>query len=328
MRRSSTTFQPSPIRLLQVLLAAAATLPAIGQAQGGIDDGMAFANAEAQGRIGIYDLQTGRFYVPLSESDSDVRLEAPDDTVPPNARNLPPVATKDAAKTDAGVAKRVNVLRNDSDPEGKPLKVSAVGTPDAGGKVRIVDTGGAVRYTPKAGFVGKEHFAYTVSDGLKTASATVTVTVAAAGGDPIDCTPIQNEIKGSGGCWLTLTAPANCATVPSTYSSIEIDWTTHTTFCESPQHILIVGHPAAGSQIWDIQINETNGEFHSISASGSGYAMTRNIGGYLILKKADMQTIQASLPSSNGQYHFAVRGFYAIDNGGSISASRTLVFQP
>ena len=67
---------------------------------------------------------------------------------------------------------------NMSDPDGDPTYFTAVGqTSDAGGT--ILDLGGAsVTYTPPAGFVGSDRFAYTIEDEIgATATADVQVEV-------------------------------------------------------------------------------------------------------------------------------------------------------
>jgi hypothetical protein len=69
----------------------------------------------------------------------------------------------------------------------------------------------------------------------------------------------------------------------------------------------------------DITLTSTDGSFVPIGENGSSYAMTRNIGGVLRLARADL----APLMSPNGQFHFAVTGFYDLSNGGSRSASRS-----
>jgi Bacterial Ig domain len=96
--------------------------------------------------------------------------------VPPP--NLPPVATPDSATTSAGVPITIAVLANDSDPNGDPLTVTAVG--GAIGGSAAINGGTTVSFSPAAGFSGTASFTYTISDGRGgTASAGVTVTVAA-----------------------------------------------------------------------------------------------------------------------------------------------------
>ena len=89
----------------------------------------------------------------------------------------PPAATDDAASTSPGSPVVVNVLSNDTDPDGDALTVSAVTQP-ANGTAAISGGGLSVTYTPSAGFSGSASFTYTANDGNGgTATATVTVTV-------------------------------------------------------------------------------------------------------------------------------------------------------
>ena len=92
--------------------------------------------------------------------------------------NRPPVANDDAASTPKNTPVTVDVLANDSDPDGDALTVSSVqGTSAEGGSV--VDNGdGTVTYTPPTGFVGTDTFRYKANDGtVDSNAATVTVDV-------------------------------------------------------------------------------------------------------------------------------------------------------
>lgn len=90
---------------------------------------------------------------------------------PPNS---PPVARSDSATTTINTPVVINVLANDTDPNGDPLTVSAV-TQGSSGAVSI-NANSTVTYTPKTGFKGRDSFTYTVSDG-NGGSATAAVTV-------------------------------------------------------------------------------------------------------------------------------------------------------
>jgi len=91
--------------------------------------------------------------------------------------NHPPVAQADTATTAPGQPVTVNVLANDSDPDGNTLSVTAATPGQHGSTTRNPD--GTITYTPQAGFTGTDTFSYTVGDGKGgTATATVTVTVA------------------------------------------------------------------------------------------------------------------------------------------------------
>lgn len=87
-----------------------------------------------------------------------------------------PVAADDAITVDyESSASLIDVLANDSDPDGDPLTITAVSTP-AHGTAEI--TAGGISYTPMAGYSGADSFTYTISDGRGgTATASVSVTV-------------------------------------------------------------------------------------------------------------------------------------------------------
>lgn len=87
----------------------------------------------------------------------------------------PPVANTDNAGTYADTPVLIDVLANDTDIDGDPLTISALG--NAGhGTVQIEN--GKVRYSPEAGYTGDDAFIYTVSDGAGgAAQGNVNVTV-------------------------------------------------------------------------------------------------------------------------------------------------------
>ena len=99
-------------------------------------------------------------------------------TITVAAVNDAPVAGDDSASTSAGTPVLINVLANDSDVDGDPLTIAAVGGA-ANGTVQILN--GQVRYAPNSGFTGNDSFAYTVSDGAGgTDQASVAVSVGTA----------------------------------------------------------------------------------------------------------------------------------------------------
>ncbi|HEY0371314.1 MAG TPA: Ig-like domain-containing protein [Thermoanaerobaculia bacterium] len=88
----------------------------------------------------------------------------------------PPTAVDDAANVDQDSGfNAIDVLANDSDPDGDALTITAV-TQGANGAVTFTAT--SVSYAPAAGFTGVDSFTYTIDDGSGgTDTATVTVTV-------------------------------------------------------------------------------------------------------------------------------------------------------
>lgn len=67
------------------------------------------------------------------------------------------------------------VLANDSDVDGDSLTVSPVSSPTHG--TLTLNANGSFQYAPAPGYVGTDSFSYTVSDGLASSQATVTITV-------------------------------------------------------------------------------------------------------------------------------------------------------
>jgi hypothetical protein len=97
--------------------------------------------------------------------------------------NRPPNAVNDAASTPAGQTRTLNVLANDTDPDGDPLSITSVSDPPHG--TAAAAGGGNVSYTPDVGFTGADTFTYAISDGQGgTDNATVTITVTAVANQP------------------------------------------------------------------------------------------------------------------------------------------------
>jgi hypothetical protein len=128
-------------------------------------------------------------------------------TVTVTRPNLPPLPGDDAARTAAGEGGVViPVLDNDADPDGDALALVAVETPGHG-TVQVEPGGENLRYTPQAGFVGTDSFAYTVSDGWGgTATASVTVAVEAPNTAPA---ATEDRVTTQPGTPVTIDALAN-----------------------------------------------------------------------------------------------------------------------
>ena len=89
--------------------------------------------------------------------------------------NSAPDAVDDSAEAESGRSKSIEVLLNDSDPDGDTLAILSVTKP-AHGTAQIAGT--VILYTPDSGYGGIDTFTYTISDGNGgTDTAQVTVTV-------------------------------------------------------------------------------------------------------------------------------------------------------
>ncbi|MDY6940389.1 MAG: Ig-like domain-containing protein [Cyanobacteriota bacterium] len=101
-------------------------------------------------------------------------------TVTINGENESPIANDDTATTLTNTPIALNVLGNDSDPDGTivnifPLPFST--TSAAGGSASTGNALNTLVYTPPQGFTGEDTFTYTITDGRSSSTATVTVTV-------------------------------------------------------------------------------------------------------------------------------------------------------
>jgi hypothetical protein len=137
------------------------------------------------------------------------------------AVNRPPVALPDAASTPRNSVLVIDVLANDSDPDGSALTV-VLADPPASGSVAL-DAAGRVVYTPAPGFVGTDSFTYRASDGeLLSDLAVVTVTVLPVNEPPVavddvvftdEDTPVIFDVRdndsddGSAPLRVTITVP-------------------------------------------------------------------------------------------------------------------------
>jgi hypothetical protein len=94
------------------------------------------------------------------------------------APNHVPNALDDSAETTRNHSVVIQVIANDSDPDGDPLTITNTSDPPHGGA--DANQNGTITYTPDTGYTGPDSFTYTVSDGKGgTDTATVSVTVTA-----------------------------------------------------------------------------------------------------------------------------------------------------
>ncbi len=103
------------------------------------------------------------------------------------AANQAPLANADSASTPQDASIIIDVLANDSDPDGNldPSTVTVSNSP-ANGAAQINQATGHITYTPNQGFSGSDAFSYQVCDTAgDCATATVTVTVTTTNQAPL-----------------------------------------------------------------------------------------------------------------------------------------------
>ncbi|MHB9132351.1 MAG: tandem-95 repeat protein [Armatimonadota bacterium] len=116
--------------------------------------------------------------------------------------NANPIAVNDSADTNEDTEVTINVLGNDSDPDGDTLQIESVGNASQG-TATIVE--GQIKYTPALNSHGSDTFTYVINDGLNgTATATVTVTIAPVNDAPVNT--VVPSITGIPHVGQTLTA--------------------------------------------------------------------------------------------------------------------------
>ena len=116
--------------------------------------------------------------------------------------NRPPTATDDTASTTGTAPVTVNVLSNDSDPDGNALTLGSFNATSVNGGT-VTRSGNELVYTAAAGFVGSDSFVYAVSDGSANDTGRVTVTVNATTppptGNVVQLGPAQATYPGTAG---------------------------------------------------------------------------------------------------------------------------------
>jgi len=98
--------------------------------------------------------------------------------------NTAPVAVNDTATVAEDGTVLISVLQNDTDADGDPLTLIEWDVQTDHGTA-VINSAGVLKYTPEADYHGSDTIEYTMSDGMATASGTVTVTV----------TPVNDDVK-------------------------------------------------------------------------------------------------------------------------------------
>jgi Ca2+-binding RTX toxin-like protein len=160
---------------------------------------------------GIADTTGGDFLTASTDEDL-VNILLNIINLPPEPVNTPPTAVNDNVTTNQNIAVDINVLANDSDPNGDVITIEAFdGVSTEGGNI-VLDNRGTpdnltddrLIYTPLANFSGSDSFTYTISDGTATATASVVVEVGinldgGNGTDEVTGTPGNDRLNGGNG---------------------------------------------------------------------------------------------------------------------------------
>jgi Ca2+-binding RTX toxin-like protein len=160
---------------------------------------------------GIADTTGGDFLTASTDEDLvDILLGIIN--LPPEPVNTPPTAVNDNVTTNQNLAVSINVLANDSDPNGDVITLQAFDSVSTRGGNIVLDNRGTpdnltddrLVYTPLANSSGSDSFTYTISDGTATATASVVVEVGVNldggnGTDELTGTPGDDHLNGGNG---------------------------------------------------------------------------------------------------------------------------------
>lgn len=196
--------------------------------------------------------------------------------------NNRPIATNDATTTPSNTARDIDVLANDSDPDGDPLSVVSAGwtsisdgKTQLGGTVSVVVVGGKtmVHYVPPAVAFGVDRFNYRITDPAGyTASANATVTID-DGSLPPMATPdsartlkdngvqidvLANDTGADANDHLTITSGSDTAHGGSAYVST---WNGYQTFYYYPPTDFV------GTDTFTYTISNTHGKFSTTTVT-------------------------------------------------------------
>lgn len=177
--------------------------------------------------------------------------------------NEAPALTADSAATLNGDAVSINVLANDTDPEGDALTVTAVGTPDVG-EVAIINN--EIVYTPTTLAMGEVSFSYDVTDGENTVSSTVTITnqqsvsISSIATDAPLANAEVTALDVGGNVIATTQAGADGRfTLPITVSAAPGDLTLNAVGTEEQAHVTLTSHVGTFTALRSLSVeNNTN----------------------------------------------------------------------
>jgi hypothetical protein len=140
------------------------------------------------------DEEGGEVITEVNPDDPNAEIVQSDE-IDQDGANKPPIARDDEAQTRVDRPIDIDVLLNDTDPNGDVLVVASVEPTGGDGLVQIAPDGRSEQVSPAAGYVGAITFGYTITDGRDaSASAGVTVQVAPSDGSANRPPEAHNDI--------------------------------------------------------------------------------------------------------------------------------------
>jgi hypothetical protein len=166
------------------------------------------------------------------------------------------VAVADSVTTSEDTAVTINVLANDSYLSSSPVTLS-VGSPNNGTTALAESAPQQITYTPVSDFNGTDSFSYTITQGAKTSSASVSVTVQATNDNPsINTASTLSILEGE-----TSIATISIADVDGDELTLTISGTDANSFSLSSDNVLSLKQAANYNEknTYSIILNLTDG---------------------------------------------------------------------
>ena len=216
--------------------------------------------------------------------------------------NEPPVAQDDSAQTAILTPVTVDVLANDSDPDGTLAPTTVTVTDDPANGTATANPDGTVTYLPDFLFIGEDSFAYTVEDngGAVSDAATVSVTVGdelnvitgtngaetrfgTGGADFIQMLGGNDSVFAKGGDDIVLGGAGKDSLFDSVGNDILMGGAGNDTLSGSAGLDILVGGPGNDSLLGGIGLDTAifAGDFadHSVSGFGSAARTVEDLAG-------------------------------------------------
>lgn len=148
---------------------------------GGLKTGQSIKNIIGKAQLFVGSAIVGGLVLNLDQTSAAPRYDL---TTCQNVQlNRAPAAINDEASTTEDSPVSVNVLMNDTDPDGDPIEIVETSQPSNG--VVSVNPDGSLTYTPNENFNGTDSFTYTITDGQFNSSAQVNVSVSPVNDPPV-----------------------------------------------------------------------------------------------------------------------------------------------
>jgi hypothetical protein len=193
-----------------------------------------------------------------------------------NTQNNSPTAVDDNTSTPESVTVTIDVMANDSDPDGDAINLVSVNTPTHGTALIV---SGQIEYTPLTGYVGADSFTYVIEDTFA-AQATATVFVDVGPGSLVSWgRDVENQVSNT----------------PTTNDFTQVaagDW--HSIALRSDGTLVSWG-PNGHGQVSD---TPTTNDFTQVAAGGSHSVALRS-GGTLVSWGSDTQNQVSNTPTTN-----------------------------